>query len=83
MKWDNSILTIKNICAVLTSVCILGIGTFQVTSVQNFSPARCVLCYDKDLNIYHAPCVIDLSTGDLFELAIYERGPMPGELASI
>lgn len=45
-------------------------------------PDCCVLCGEG--RRYHAPCLIELSTGTVLELQIYDRHPdLPGELSPV
>lgn len=55
----------KKILVVLFSFLLLVVCTAQ----QAPEPAHCAIC---DGIPYHAPCIINLSTGEVVELAIYE-----------
>lgn len=61
------------ICAVL----IMLLSVYSVTYISE--PERCSLCDDL---ARHAPCIVNLSTGEKLELEVYEPHPfLVGEIA--
>ena len=47
-------------------------------------PERCALCGGGDETRYHAPALVDLATGAVGELQVYDPDPQrPGELAGV
>lgn len=49
-------------------LCVLLFLSIWVFLPRSANPARCALCA---AGRYHAPCLLNLSTGELFELAVY------------
>lgn len=62
----------------LLIVCIAILLVLSACSNEVSEPERCSLCAGLP---YHAPCIINLSTGEMLELAVYEPHPfIAGEL---
>lgn len=65
------------IIAVLFLVCIAGICCIWLT----YEPAHCPLCESIKC---HAPCLVNLSTGEVSELALYQPHPtLVGEVVPV
>ncbi len=64
----------------LTVICIVILVLLTGCTYMNVpEPEQCSLCAGLP---YHAPCIINLSTGEMLELAVYEPHPfIAGELA--
>jgi len=52
-----------------TSIIILIASLIAILSVST-QPEQCALCEQES---YHAPCVLNLSTGEVLELAVYDE----------
>ena len=61
-------------------LCVALLVLLVACSTENIpEPERCFLCDDQPR---HAPCIINLSTGELLELDVYEPHPfLVGEIA--
>ncbi len=60
--------------AILILICLIIV-------MPALDPARCRLCESIP---YHAPCLIDLATGEVGELAVYDSDPnIPGKLSDV
>lgn len=69
------------ICSVVLVVCAICCLTAMVF-IGPPEPELCALCGNGEGRPYHAPCVLECSTGILTELAIYDPEPtQAGELA--
>lgn len=61
-------------------LCLLLFLSIWVFLPRSADPARCALC---TAGRYHAPCLLNLSTGELFELAVYSpHEQLEAELSS-
>lgn len=50
--------------------------------VTEDAPVRCALCGNGDALQHHAPCLVNLSTGGVVELVVYDSDPQhTGEIA--
>ena len=51
--------------------------------VESPEPEVCVLCRNGEGAKIHAPCIVNLSTGEVAELSVYESHPTePGEVST-
>ncbi len=68
----------KYVFIIIPAILIL---IFLIIALPAPDPARCRICESIP---YHAPCLIDLATGEVVELAVYDSDPnIPGELSDI
>lgn len=74
---DKTCFTVPALCAVCClSAIVLLIGPPE--------PEVCALCGNGEGRSYHAPCVVECSTGLVAELAVYDPEPtQAGELAPV
>lgn len=64
---------------ILGMLLILLFSFYGCTPTNTIAKEHCYICEGLS---YHAPCLIDLSTGHILELAIYDNDPIDqGELA--
>lgn len=77
-------------CSVCAAFLIGGAvrGAVDADTIEHWAsgdppdPVHCALCGSGDRMTYHAPCVLNLSTGEITELRIYLPHPvLVGELA--
>lgn len=61
------------------SLLLLICVTFSVLLVSRIPPKECVLCTEPP---HHAPCLLNLSTGELGELTVYDPHPADGKMIS-
>ena len=63
-------------------MCLETEAAFWKSLVTTPEPETCAICSNSRGPTFHAPCLLDLSTGQLTELMIYEPSCIyPGELA--
>ena len=63
-------------------MCLETEAAFWKSLVTTPEPETCAICSNSRGPTFHAPCLLDLSTGNLVELAIYEPScRYPGELS--
>ena len=68
------------ILAILAVIVLLSVLVYHHYAIR--SPNRNFHCYVCEGLRYHAPCLLDLSTGNILELSVYENDPTTqGELA--
>lgn len=68
------------ILATLAVIVILSVLVYHHCAIRR--PNHNFHCYICDGLRYHAPCLLDLSTGNILELSVYENNPTTqGELA--
>lgn len=61
------------------SVPILALSLLLVFLITNLPPKQCVLCSEHP---YHAPALLNLSTGEIGELTVYDPHPVKGKALS-
>ena len=68
------------ILAILAVIVLLSVLGYHHYAIRRPNPnSHCYVC--EGLR-YHAPCLLDLSTGNILELSVYENDPITqGELA--
>lgn len=65
-------------------ICVMAFALCMLLSLGPPEPEICALCGNGEGRRYHAPCVLERSTGLLAELAVYEPEPTrAGELAPV
>lgn len=66
----------------ITGICAAGLLLWAFFVINPPEPELCALCGNGEGRPYHAPCVLECSTGILTELAVYDPEPtQAGELA--
>ena len=51
--------------------------------VESAEPEICALCRNGEGSKFHAPCIVNLSTGEVAELSVYDPHPTePGEVST-
>lgn len=69
------------VCFAAFAVCMMYCLTAIISPPE---PELCALCGNGEGRPYHAPCVLECSTGILTELAVYDPEPtQAGELAPV
>ena len=80
--FDKAYRILGYISLFLIGVCLLFF-VIQHFRVPTPAPERCALCENGDRLRYHAPCLVNLATGEVGELAVYDPDPVQaGEIAA-
>lgn len=61
------------------SIPILGLLFLLTFMIGNLPPEECVLCMEHP---YHAPALLNLATGEMGELTVYDPHPVNGKMLS-
>lgn len=54
---------------------------YMESMIESPEPEVCALCRNKEGKKIHAPCIINLSTGEIAELSVYQ--PHPSEIGEV
>lgn len=63
-------------CSLPVLLCL----SIAVLLVSQIPPKECVLCTEAP---HHAPCLLNLSTGEIGELTVYDPHPADGKMLSV